>query len=103
MRKKVERISNGLVNVPDIKIEYRGFIIQPKRDFGGYPYSNVNTIRKGYVAVRDGLNYMPGATWAGSVIEAKAMIDSYIEADGDGQKFWEIHREKQGLAEFEEV
>jgi hypothetical protein len=103
VKKKVEFVHNGLVNVPDIKIDYRGFTIQPKRDFGSYPYSNVNTYRKGYVAVKDNLNYMPGATWASSVIEAKAMIDSYIEADGNGQKFWEIHREKQGLGEFEEV
>lgn len=103
MRKKVEHVSNGLVNVPNIDIEYKGFHIMPKRDFGGYPYSNVNTIRKGYVVVKDGCNVMPGATWAHSVIEAKEMIESYIEAEGNGDLFWKIHREKQGLGEYEEV
>lgn len=103
MKKKVEWVFNGIVNVPDIDIEYRGFHIRPKRDFGGYPYANVNTYKKGYVVVKDGMNAMPGATWSFSVIEAKVMIDSFIEAGGDAKVFWEITREKQGLAEYEEV
>jgi hypothetical protein len=103
MRKKAEKVSNGLVNVPNIDIEYRGFHIVPKRDFGNYPHHNVNTYKKGYVVTQDGMNVMAGATWASSVIEAKVMIDSHIEADGDGDLFWKIMRKKQGLDEYEEV
>lgn len=101
--KKAEMVFNGLVNVPNINIEYRGFNIVPKRDFGSYPYSNVNTYRKGYVVVKNGVNVIAGASWASSVIEAKAMIDSHIKADGDGDLFWKIHRAKQGRDEYEEV
>lgn len=101
--KKPEYVFNGLVNVPNINIEYRGFHIIPKRDFGGYPYSNVNVYKKGYVIVKGGCNVMAGATWADSVIVAKAMIDSHIEADGNAELFWKIHRAKQGLDEWSEV
>lgn len=103
IRKKPEFVSNGLVNVPDINIEYKGFNIIPKRDFGKYPYSNVNTYRKGYVIVKDGVNVMAGGAWATSVIQAKSMIDSHIEANGNAELFWKIHRSKQGLDEWEEV
>lgn len=103
MRKKAETVSNGLVNVPNIDIEYRGFHIKPKRDFGSYPHQNVNTYCKGYVVVQNGCNVIAGGAWASSVIEAKALIDSHIEADGDAELFWKIHREKQGLAEYVEV
>lgn len=103
MRKKAEFVSNGLVNVPNIDIEYRGYHIIPKLDFGSYPYLNVNTYKKGYVIVKDSMNVMPGATWATSIIEAKEMINSLIESNGDGQLFWEIQRRKQGLEEYEEV
>ena len=90
MRKKAELISNGLVQVPNISIEYRGFTIQPKRDFGSYPYQNVNVYRKGYVCVKDYTNPMAGATWSHTVTGAKIMIDCHIEAEGDGDKFWEL-------------
>lgn len=104
MKKEAEYVFNGLINVPNIDIEYRGYHIVPKRDFGGYPFSsNGNTYRRGYVVVQGCVNVMPGATWSSSVIEAKAMIDSYIEADGDNQLFWEIHRKKQGRDEYQEV
>lgn len=103
MKKKAEKVSNGLVMVPKIDIEYRGFHIEAKRDFGNQPFSNVNTYRKGYVVVKNGANIMPGGTWASSIIEAKVMIDTYLEADGNAQLFWDILRRKQGLGEYEEV
>ena len=103
MAKEAELVHNGLVNVPQIDIEYRDFHIVPKLDFGSTPYQNVNTYRKGYVIVKDGVNVMPGATWATSVIEAKVMIDVYIEADGNGEMFWKILRVKQGMCDYEKV
>ena len=101
--KEAEKVHNGLVNVPNIDIEYKGYHIKPKLDFGGYAHKNVNTYYKGYVVVKDGYNAMPGATWSPSVIGAKVMIDTFIEADGDGDVFWKLHRSKQGLDEYKEV
>lgn len=103
-RKAVEYVHNGMINVPSISIEYRGFTIKPKLDMGSTPWSsNGNTIRKGYVVVRDGYNPMPGGAWAQSVIEAKVMIDTFIEAEENAEKFWMLLREKQGLAEYQDV
>ena len=101
--KEAKMIHNGLVNVPDIDLEYRDFHIVPKLDFDGMPYQNVNTYRKGYVIVKDYVNIMPGATWATSVIEAKAMIDAYIEADGNAEMFWKIFRVKEGKCDYLKV
>lgn len=103
MPKKATMRFNGLAMVPDIDIEYRGFNIKAKMDFGNSPYKNVNTYRKGYVVVKDGVNAMPGAIWATSIVEAKSMIDSFIEADGSSAMFWVIQGEKQGKNEYEEV
>lgn len=102
-KKKADLVNNGLVNVPNINIEYKGFHIVPKLDFGKYPHSDVNTYRKGYVVVKSGINVMPGATWASSIIESKEMIESYLEANGNAELFWTIIRRKQGLEEYEEV
>jgi hypothetical protein len=103
MKKRAEKVFNGICNVPNIDIEYKGFHIIPKRDFGKYPYMNVNTYRKGYVIVQNNVNVMAGATWTSSIVEAKVLIDSHIEANGDSDLFWKIQRSKQGLDEYEEV
>lgn len=104
MRKKAEMVSNGLMLVPDVVIEYRGFNIVPKRDFWIQPFQNCGgTYKKGYVITDGFCNIMPAATWAHSIIEAKAMIDVFIEADSNSDKFWELLRGRQGLAEWEEV
>ena len=103
-RKTPEMRSNGIINVPQIEIKYRGFTIKPKMDMGSTPWmSNGNTIRRGYVVIRDGCLAMPGGSWSGSIIEAKVSIDTFIEAEENGDRFWELLREKQGLAEWSEV
>lgn len=102
--KKFIKVSNGLINVPNIEINYRGYKIIPKRDFGKYPYQNNGCVySKGYVVTDGTCNVMPGATWSHSVIEAKAMIDTLHESIETGKDFWELHRVKQGLMEWEEV
>lgn len=102
--KKAAKVSNGLINVPDIRIEYRGYIIKPKRDFGGSPfYVNGNQYSRGYVVTDGSCNVMPGATWSESIIGAKALIDCLIESKETGRDFWDILRETQGLTEWEEV
>jgi hypothetical protein len=85
---------NGMVKVDWKQIHYRGFTIQPKLDMGSSPWlSQANNVRTGWVIVRDGCNAMPGATWAGSPMEAKAMIDLFIEAEEDAEKFWKLVHE----------
>jgi len=73
---------------------YRGFTIEPKRDFGKYGYRvNGKMVREGFVAVKDFCNPMPGATWFLTVEEAKDGIDKYIAAAGDAKKFWESYQD----------
>lgn len=71
---------------------YRGFSIVPKRDFGrhGYLDNEGRWIRKGWVAVKDGCNDMPGGTWFESLREAKRSIDVWIRVKGNADRFWEI-------------
>jgi len=79
--------------------QYRGFTIQPKRDFdrNGF-FIKGRVIREGFVVVRDGLNVMPAATWFFTVGHAKTGIDILIEVAGDkagrdfgeyAPRFWE--------------
>lgn len=85
---------NGMVKVRWKQIHYRGFTIQPKLDMGSSPHlSNANSIRTGWVVVRDGCNVMPGATYTGSPLSAKAMIDLFIEAKEDAETFWKLMRQ----------
>ncbi|TQS01389.1 hypothetical protein [Paenibacillus ottowii] len=102
-KKKAEYRSNGLIHVPDIRIEYKGFIIQPKLDMGRNPWRiKGNDIRRGYIVMENGCLAMPGGAWACSVVEAKHMIDTYLESGGDVQKFWELLR-KAEYEEYDEV
>ncbi len=64
---------------------------------------NGNHIRKGYIVVKNHCLAMPGGAWAHSVIEAKAMIDTLIEAEENAEKFWDLLREAEGLNEYEYV
>ena len=38
MKKRAKVVSNGLMRVPNIKVAYRGYQIEPKLDFGGTPF-----------------------------------------------------------------
>jgi hypothetical protein len=104
-RKSVKFVSNGLLNVPDIKIIHLGFVIVPKLDFGNSAYhTKGNIVKRGYVVTDGGsLNVMPGATWFQSVIEARHAIGVLHASRGNAQMFWAMMREAQGLAEYEEV
>jgi hypothetical protein len=88
-----ERRFNGMVELVWKVIHYRGFTIQPKLDMGKIPHlSNANSYRTGWVIVKDGCNAMPGASYATSPLEAKAMIDIWIEVDYDVDKFWKLSK-----------
>ena len=105
--KTVDYVHNGMINVPNVQMEYRGYVIVPKRDMGNSPWLiNGNSVRRGYVITQNGVNVMPGATWACSLIEAKVMIDTLEETndkDGSAKTFWDLWNEKQGLSEYEDV
>lgn len=104
MKKQAESVFNGMIQVPNISIEYRGYTIRPKLDMGGTPWlCNGNSIRRGYIVTKDHAQIMPGGAWFGSVIEAKAGIDILIAADGNGSRFWELFYEANGNTEYSEV
>lgn len=71
-------------------IDYRGYTIVPKRDFGpmGH-YVDGKLTKVGYVAVKDGCNAMPGATWFHTVESAKEAIDVLVAVGGDSELFWQ--------------
>jgi hypothetical protein len=70
-------------------LDYRGFAVEPKRDFGpvGF-YIDGRFVKDGFVVVKDGCNAMPGATWFRTIDSAKHAIDVFIDVDGDAYKFW---------------
>jgi len=84
-------LNNGIYNVKNRVVKYRGFEIKPKLDFGQYPYrSHGNVISTGWVVIKDGCLAMPGATWSESILSARAAIDIWIESGFDAKKFWEL-------------
>ncbi len=68
-------------------MEYRGLQIELKRDFP------VNSAQTGYVITDGVCNVLPGATWAKTPSQARALIDAYIEAGGPIQKETESYNE----------
>lgn len=80
--------------MPEPTISYRGYIIEPKRDFGPYGYrgDGGHVIRVGFLAVKDGCNATPGAGWYTSIAQARRGIDALIAAQGDAQRFYAIFR-----------
>ncbi|MBV6717159.1 hypothetical protein [Paenibacillus chitinolyticus] len=103
-KSKAPYISNGIMNVPDIRIEYKGYIIQPKLDFGKLHWIvRGNDIRRGYVVTDGGVNVMPGATWYCSTIEARVAIDTLVEAKETAADFWMLWDEKSGRSQWEDI
>jgi hypothetical protein len=104
-RKKPTYVSNGLLNVPDIRIDYNGFVIVPKLDFGGGAFFIKGTkVMRGYIVSNGGItNVMPGATWFQSIIEARVAVDILTSVGGNSQLFWLKLRGLQGLEEYEDV
>jgi hypothetical protein len=91
-------------------VEYRGFEIKPKNDFGSGPGFLIKGkyVNEGWNVVFNGCNIMPGATWFLNIDDAKIGIDCLIEAGYDYQeeidylyhnkpkkfksnKFWELY------------
>ena len=104
MKKQAEMVRNGMISVPNISIEYKGFTILPKLDMGSSPWLvNSNEYRRGYIVTRNKVQVMPGAAWFTSIIEARAAIDILIEAREDGPTFWRLWNEYSGLNEYESV
>ena len=71
--------------------EYRGYQIEPKRDFGTYGFLiKGEWVKTGFVVVKDGCNAMPAAAWFQTKPEAKEAIDALIVSEGDAELFWLI-------------
>ncbi|MFS0841306.1 hypothetical protein [Paenibacillus sp. 1P03SA] len=103
-KEKAPLISNGIMNVPDIRIEYKGYTIKPKLDFGKLHWIvRGNDIRRGYVVTDGIVNVMPGATWFCSTIEARVAIETLIEAKETGSDFWELWDQKSGRKQWEDI
>ena len=75
-------------------VEYKDYIIKPKRDFGTSGFLiNGKRVREGFVVVdKFNINVMPGATWFQTVKEAEKGIDilfKYGEKD-----FWKGYKKE---------
>lgn len=104
MKKQAEMVRNGMISVPNISIEYKGFTIRPKLDMGSSPWSvNGNDYRRGYIVIRNGVQVMPGGAWFHSVLEARVAIDLFVESGEDGPTFWNLWYEYSGRNEYESV
>lgn len=82
-------------------IEYAGFKIMPKRDFGESGFYDDKTrrnVKEGWVVTREGCNPMPGATWAHTQAGATQLIDVFLAVDEDAQKFWHLLRAINAVA-----
>ena len=79
-----------------VVLDYRGFTVEPKRDFGqsGF-YIGGKFVKRGFVVTKGGCNAMPGATWFLSVEDATQAIDTFIDVDGDADKFWQRQLESK--------
>ena len=74
-------------------LEYRGFTIEPKRDFGRYGYRDDDgtIIKTGWIVVENYCNALPGAVWCKTIEQACECIDQLLESRMTGQDFWAIH------------
>lgn len=66
--------------------------IVPKRDFGPGPgfFIEGRYVKTGFVVVRNGVNVMPGATWAQTIREALVMIRVLEHVRGNADRFWKL-------------
>lgn len=104
MKQKAEMVRNGMILVPNISVEYKGYAICPKLDMGSVPWQVAgNQYQRGYIVTRNGVQFMPGAAWFTSVIEARVAVDILIESNGDSSAFWNLWNEYSGLNEYESV
>lgn len=92
---------------PGGKVVYRGYAIEPKRDFGGQGHLiYAHEVKHGYVVTDGGIvNVMPGATWFLTVVDAMRAIDDLITSESLGpgptgeHPFWALHRFRNNCEE----
>lgn len=73
---------------PAFSIEYKGYQIERKQDFGTGHLIDGFKVKHGYIALKGSCNVMPGATWFLTVKETKEAIDMYELVEHDAAKFW---------------
>jgi len=88
----------------DKKVDYKGYNINPKRDFGSYGFLiKEKTVSKGFVVTdKHNVNVMPGATWFQTIKDAKNGINVLIKY---GEKnFWKgLKKEDKKMSELLEM
>jgi len=67
--------------ITDEEVNYKGYIIKPKRDFGRDGFLiNGKTVKKGFVVTDNhNINVMPGATWFQTIEEAEKGVDERLK------------------------
>lgn len=66
-------------------IDYRGFTVEPKRDFGPIGFLVDGQFTKiGYVVTKRSCNAMPGAVWFRTIEDAKTAIDALADTGSEG-------------------
>lgn len=86
-------------------MNYRGYNIVPKRDFGNQPFLiDGEMVKHGYVVTAAsgeyrGCNVMPGATWFQTVEEAKEGIIALQNSKGNSDRFWRALQRQCGNCE----
>lgn len=85
----------------EYKLNYRGYTIQHKRDFGdGWHLIDGMPVRAGFVVVdQNGCLALPGACWDQTVAAAKESIDVLLAVGGDAKAFWHVTRKIQTAKE----
>ena len=54
MKQKAEMVRNGMILVPNISVEYKGYAICPKLDMGSVPWQVAgNQYQRGYIVTRN--------------------------------------------------
>lgn len=78
----------GTIDVEQRTEVYRGFTIQPKRDFGSTPYflDGRNVWHGWNVVSQDGCNALPGATWGRTIADARRLADCLLLAGGTAER-----------------
>lgn len=74
-------------------VNYRGYTITHKQDFGDKPFLiDGLSCDFGFNVIKDGCNATPGAGWFLTVKDAKLGIDCLLEAEGDADRFHVLYR-----------
>lgn len=73
---------------------HRGFTIRPICHAFHPFWIDGRWHTRGFIAVRDSGQDLPGAVWFHSVEETKNGIECFLQAKGDAKRFWQLLRKE---------